>query len=303
MDSYRYGFQNQEKDDELKGAGNSVNYTYRMHDPRIGRFFAVDPLASKYPQWSPYVFSGNQVVHMVELEGLEPSNPKLKGTGISIIIGGLSTAVLQGVMDAGAIDGWINGDHGLNFHVGAFTGVGAGIGSFVGMVMGGIPGLFIGAAAGSILSIGIQKVFGMSTNAIIDSRIKRNLPEWNSLNSTIENNQQRINENNKKITELVQGGIISEESIGFKKDLLNDEISRKELYQSEYYSKESGFPEGYTSEILKKMDDNINNLNIEIQKLETASKLVEENNVLNKGIKIAENRKVEIKYTKKSEQN
>jgi hypothetical protein len=28
---YRYGFQNQEKDDEVKGAGNSVNYKYRMH--------------------------------------------------------------------------------------------------------------------------------------------------------------------------------------------------------------------------------------------------------------------------------
>src|SRR5690606_20607467 len=27
---------------------NSVNYTYRMHDPRLGRFFAVDPLADKY---------------------------------------------------------------------------------------------------------------------------------------------------------------------------------------------------------------------------------------------------------------
>ena len=40
---YRYGFQGQEKDDEIKGEGNSVNYKYRMHDPRIGRFFAVDP--------------------------------------------------------------------------------------------------------------------------------------------------------------------------------------------------------------------------------------------------------------------
>ncbi|MFH6996056.1 hypothetical protein [Flavobacterium sp. FlaQc-48] len=26
-DSYRYGFQGQEKDDELKGEGNSLNYT------------------------------------------------------------------------------------------------------------------------------------------------------------------------------------------------------------------------------------------------------------------------------------
>ena len=59
-------------DDEVKGEGNSVNYKYRMHDPRVGRFFAVDPLTKKYPQWSPYQFSGNQVIHTVELEGLEP---------------------------------------------------------------------------------------------------------------------------------------------------------------------------------------------------------------------------------------
>lgn len=70
-ESYRYGFQNQEKDDELKGSGNSVNYTYRMHDPRVGRFFAIDPLAPKYPHNSPYAFSENVVINAVELEGLE----------------------------------------------------------------------------------------------------------------------------------------------------------------------------------------------------------------------------------------
>lgn len=68
---YRYGFQGQEKDDEIKGSGNSVNYKYRMHDPRVGRFFAVDPLASKYPHNSPYAFSENMVIHAIELEGLE----------------------------------------------------------------------------------------------------------------------------------------------------------------------------------------------------------------------------------------
>ncbi|SEC76511.1 RHS repeat-associated core domain-containing protein [Tenacibaculum sp. MAR_2009_124] len=70
-DSYRYGFQGQEKDDEIKGEGNSVNYKFRMHDPRVGRFFAVDPLMSKYPHYSPYSFSGNKVIAFGELEGLE----------------------------------------------------------------------------------------------------------------------------------------------------------------------------------------------------------------------------------------
>ena len=66
-----YSFQGQEHDDEVKGEGNSVNYKYRMHDPRVGRFFAVDPLLKKYPWNSTYAFSENRVVDGVELEGLE----------------------------------------------------------------------------------------------------------------------------------------------------------------------------------------------------------------------------------------
>lgn len=69
--AYRYGFQGQEKDDEVKGNGNSVNFKYRMHDPRIGRFFAVDPLTKEYPHYTPYSFSGNMVINAIELEGLE----------------------------------------------------------------------------------------------------------------------------------------------------------------------------------------------------------------------------------------
>jgi RHS repeat-associated protein len=70
-DAYRYGFQGQEKDDEIKGEGNSLNYTFRMHDPRVGRFFAVDPLTSKYPYMTPFQFSSNSPIASRELEGLE----------------------------------------------------------------------------------------------------------------------------------------------------------------------------------------------------------------------------------------
>ena len=71
LNTYTYGFQGQEKDDEIKGEGNSVNYKYRMHDPRIGRFFSVDPLFRDYPHNSPYAFSENRVIDGIELEGLE----------------------------------------------------------------------------------------------------------------------------------------------------------------------------------------------------------------------------------------
>ena len=68
---YRYGFQRQEKDDDFKGKGNSLNFEYRMHDPRVGRFFALDPITSKFPYNSPYAFCENRPLDGIELEGKE----------------------------------------------------------------------------------------------------------------------------------------------------------------------------------------------------------------------------------------
>ena len=42
-----------------------------MHDPRLGRFLSIDPLAPDYPWNSPYAFSENRVIDAIELEGLE----------------------------------------------------------------------------------------------------------------------------------------------------------------------------------------------------------------------------------------
>jgi RHS repeat-associated protein len=70
--SYRFGFQGQEKDNEIYGVeGTALSFTYRVHDTRVGRFLSIDPLASKYPHNSPYAFSENRVIDAVELEGLE----------------------------------------------------------------------------------------------------------------------------------------------------------------------------------------------------------------------------------------
>jgi len=82
---YRYGFQGQEKDNEIKGIGNSINYKFRMHDPRVGRFFAVDPLAKKYPWNSPYVFVGNNPILFVDYDGRD-FGIKINHTKHTIII-------------------------------------------------------------------------------------------------------------------------------------------------------------------------------------------------------------------------
>lgn len=59
------------KDNEVYGEGNAYSFEYRMHDPRIGRFWSIDPLASKYSYNSPYSFSENRTIDAIELEGKE----------------------------------------------------------------------------------------------------------------------------------------------------------------------------------------------------------------------------------------
>ena len=82
---YRFGFQGQETDDEIKGEGNSVAFKYRVHDPRLGRFLGTDPLEREYPFYSPYSFSGNRVIDAFELEGLEPV---VRATDLNMMSGG-----------------------------------------------------------------------------------------------------------------------------------------------------------------------------------------------------------------------
>ncbi len=74
--TYRYGFNGMEKDDEIKGNGNSYDFEFRQYDPRLGRFLSVDPLTKKYPHYTPYQFAANQPIHAGDIEGLENPDDK-----------------------------------------------------------------------------------------------------------------------------------------------------------------------------------------------------------------------------------
>ncbi|MFB3389855.1 hypothetical protein [Flavobacterium sp. LAR06] len=93
-ESYRYGFQGQEKDDEIKGEGNSLNYTLRMNDPRIG-FLCDRPINGKYPWNSPYAFSENDVIANIELEGLEKHSAIMDGPMDRLINGSIKALGLD----------------------------------------------------------------------------------------------------------------------------------------------------------------------------------------------------------------
>ncbi|MFH1052552.1 MAG: RHS repeat-associated core domain-containing protein [bacterium] len=68
-ESYRFGFNGMEKDDKLKGEGNSLDFGARMYDSRVGRFLSIDPLTKSYPMLSPYQFAGNSPIWAVDKNG------------------------------------------------------------------------------------------------------------------------------------------------------------------------------------------------------------------------------------------
>lgn len=66
-DNYRYGFQGQEKDDEIKGEGNSYNFGERLLDPRVGRWWSTDNVEK--PWLSPYQFAANNPLNNIDPDG------------------------------------------------------------------------------------------------------------------------------------------------------------------------------------------------------------------------------------------
>ena len=57
---YSYGYQGSEKDDEVKGEGNSYTTHFRLLDPRVGRWLSIDPKSTAWE--SPYVSMGNNPI-------------------------------------------------------------------------------------------------------------------------------------------------------------------------------------------------------------------------------------------------
>ena len=68
---YRFGFNGMEKDNELKGTGNSYDFGARIYDSRLGRWLSVDPLMRKYPGLTPYNFVGNSPIIYIDPNGRE----------------------------------------------------------------------------------------------------------------------------------------------------------------------------------------------------------------------------------------
>jgi RHS repeat-associated protein len=95
-EGYRYGFNGMEKDDEVKGGGNSYDFGARMYDARVGRFLSRDNFEKKYPFLSSYSFSNNSPIFYKDFDGNDwGQTTKINKDGSKTIILTLNAAVLN----------------------------------------------------------------------------------------------------------------------------------------------------------------------------------------------------------------
>jgi RHS repeat-associated protein len=66
---HRYGFSGQESDGEVHGGGNTISWSNRMYDSRLGRWMSVDGKTNLYRSLSPYTFVGNSPLIGREVDG------------------------------------------------------------------------------------------------------------------------------------------------------------------------------------------------------------------------------------------
>ncbi|MBU0489690.1 MAG: RHS repeat-associated core domain-containing protein, partial [Bacteroidetes bacterium] len=72
---YRYGFNGQEKDDEITGVTGSYYVTdFREYDARLGRWISIDPIAQAYS--SPYAAFNNNPLYFVDTKGTQSTGPE-----------------------------------------------------------------------------------------------------------------------------------------------------------------------------------------------------------------------------------
>ena len=67
--SYRYGFNGQEKSNEISVDGGDLDFGARIYDSRLGRWMAVDKMAFQFQDQSPYSFGANSPIYFIDEGG------------------------------------------------------------------------------------------------------------------------------------------------------------------------------------------------------------------------------------------
>ena len=83
--SYLYGYSGKEKDNEIAGEGNHIDFGDRGYDTRRGQWWSVDAKAGKYPSISPYAFCLNNPIVFIDPDGNDVILFDQKGNKVATI--------------------------------------------------------------------------------------------------------------------------------------------------------------------------------------------------------------------------
>ncbi len=167
-EEYRFGFNGKERDDEIDGAGNSLNFGARIYDSRLGRWMGLDPLYYFDHSKSPYSNSFNNPIIFKDEDGKWPI-PVITG-----LIGGVGNALY------GVIKGEDIGSVAKRFVSGAVAGFLIGLAPAA--VVSVVNGTAIGSAtvasyativgpSGTVMTSLVGGVFGSGIENLIDQGI------------------------------------------------------------------------------------------------------------------------------------
>src|SRR5690606_23570293 len=81
----RFAFNGQQKEDAIRGIGFHYDFGARRYDPIYGSFWSTDPMAAKYPMWSPYVFCADNPIRYIDPDGREFVDPNGKRVVITYL--------------------------------------------------------------------------------------------------------------------------------------------------------------------------------------------------------------------------
>jgi RHS repeat-associated protein len=94
---FKYNGKEEQRKEFSDGSGLEwSDFGARMHDGQIGRWMNIDPLASKYPEWSPYMSMANNPLNNTDPTGMEPETTIVdKNKKVLAVVNDVNTDVVQ----------------------------------------------------------------------------------------------------------------------------------------------------------------------------------------------------------------
>jgi RHS repeat-associated protein len=83
---YSFSFNGKEKIDEINGTGNEMDFSARIYDVRLGRWFAIDFCTSKHSDLTPFHFTANCPITYTDKDGFDIVKFDINGNEINRIV-------------------------------------------------------------------------------------------------------------------------------------------------------------------------------------------------------------------------